>query len=100
VAARLGILKGGEAKMKEQAFANAFAVTIAIVYVVCAGWVVVSRSTFMGLAGSWIHGVNMESLPYTAPTAAGLVFGLITAVVASWVAGYIFAWLYKQFSKM
>ena len=86
--------------MKEQAFANAFAVTIAIVYVVCAGWVVVSRSTFMGLAGSWIHGVNMESLPYTAPTAACLVFGLITAVVASWVAGYIFAWLYKQFSKM
>ena len=85
--------------MKEQAFANAFAVTIAAVYVICAGWVVVSRSSFMGLAGSWIHGVDMKALPYTAPTAAGLVFGLITAVVASWVAGYIFAWLYNQFSK-
>ena len=85
--------------MKEQAFANAFAVTIAAVYVICAGWVVVSRSSFMGLAGSWIHGVDMEALPYTAPTAAGLVFGLITAVVASWVAGYVFAWLYNQFSK-
>ena len=85
--------------MKEQAFANAFAATIAAVYVICAGWVVVSRSSFMGLAGSWIHGVDMKALPYTAPTAAGLVFGLITAVVASWVAGYVFAWLYKQFSK-
>jgi hypothetical protein len=41
----------------------------------------------------------MKVLPYTAPTAAGLVFGLITAVVASWGAGYVFAWLYKQFSK-
>ena len=85
--------------MKEQAFANAFAVTIAAVYVICAGWVGVSRSSFMGLTGTWVHGVDMKVLPYTAPTAAGLVFGLITAVVASWVAGYVFAWLYNQFSK-
>ena len=85
--------------MKEQAFANAFAVTIAAVYAICAGWVVVSRDSFMGLTGNWIHGVDMKALPYTAPTAAGLVFGLITAVVASWAAGYVFAWLYKQFSK-
>ena len=85
--------------MKEQAFANAFAVTIAAVYAICAGWVVVSRDSFMGLTGNWIHGVDMKALPYTAPTAAGLVFGLITAVVASWVAGYVFAWLYNQFSK-
>ena len=85
--------------MKEQAFANAFAVTIAAVYVICAGWVVVSRDSFMGLTGNWIHGVDMKALPYTAPTAAGLVFGLITTVVASWVAGYVFAWLYNQFSK-
>jgi len=85
--------------MKEQAFANAFAVTIAAVYAICAGWVVVSRDSFMGLTGNWIHGVDMKALPYAAPTAAGLVFGLITAVVASWVAGYVFAWLYNQFSK-
>jgi len=85
--------------MKEQAFANAFAVTIAIVYVVCAGWVVVSRSSFMGLAGSWIHGVDMEALPYTAPTAAGLIFGFVTSVIAAWLAGYVLAWLYNQFAK-
>ena len=85
--------------MKEQAFANAFAATIAAVYVICAGWVVVSRSSFMGLAGSWIHGVDMKALPYTAPTVAGLVFGLITATVAAWIGAFIFAWLYNQFSK-
>ena len=85
--------------MKEQAFANAFAATIAAVYVICAGWVVVSRDSFMGLAGSWIHGVNMKTLPYTVPTAAGLVFGLITATVAAWIGAFIFAWLYNQFSK-
>lgn len=85
--------------MKEQAFANAFAATIAIVYVICAGWVVVARDSFMDLTGTWVHGIDMKSLPFAQPTAGGLIGGFITAVIAAWAAGYLFAWLYNQFSK-
>lgn len=85
--------------MKEQALANAFAAIIAIVYVICAGWVVIARDSFMVFTGNWIHGVDMKALPYTAPTAAGLVVGFVTAIIAAWIAGYVFASLYNQFSK-
>ena len=85
--------------MKEQAFANAFAVIIAIIYVICAGWVLVARDSFMTFSGNWIHGIDMKVLPYNAPTAGNLIIGFVTAVTASWVAGYLFAWLYNQFAK-
>lgn len=85
--------------LKPQAFANAFAVFIAVVYVICAFWVVVSRDSLMALFGSWAHGVDWTSLPYAPPTAGSLIVGIVTAVVAAWVAGYLFAWLYNQFSK-
>ena len=85
--------------MKEQAFANAFATVTALVYVICAGWVTVARDGFMVFTGNWVHGIDMKVLPYTPPTAAGLIFGFVTATVATWVAGYLFVWLYYQLSK-
>lgn len=85
--------------MKEQAFANAFAVLIAVVYIICAAWVVVARNGFMVFFGNWIHGIDMKALPYNAPTAGNLIIGFATAVAASWVAGYLFVWLYNQFAK-
>lgn len=85
--------------MKEQAFANAFATVIAVVYVICAGWVAISRSSFMGLAGTWIHGIDMKALPFASPTVGVFIVGLVTSVIAAWAAGYLFAWLYNQFAK-
>lgn len=85
--------------MKEQAFANAFAVFIAIVYVICAFWIIAARDSLMTLTGTWAHGIDWKSLPPATPTVGGLIFGFVTAVVAAWVAGYLFAWLYNQFSK-
>ncbi|KKR57712.1 MAG: hypothetical protein UU05_C0024G0017 [Candidatus Curtissbacteria bacterium GW2011_GWA1_40_47] len=85
--------------MKEQALANAFAVIIAAIYVICAAWVVIARDSFMAFSGNWIHGIDLETLPYISPNTGGLIFGFVTAVAAGWVAGYAFAWLYNKFSK-
>lgn len=84
--------------MKPQAFANAFALLTAIVYVICAGWVVVSRSGFMALTGTWIHGIDMEALPFKTPTFGDLVIGFVTATAAAWVAAYLLGWFYKRFA--
>ena len=85
--------------MKEQAFANSFAAVIAVVYVVCAAWVILSRNTFMQLTNSWIHGIDMNSLPPKDITASSLLSGLITALIAAWISGYLFARLYNLFAK-
>ncbi len=85
--------------MKVQAFANAFAVFIAIVYAICALWIITARDSLMTLFGSWAHGVDWQSLPYAPVTATSLIAGFVTAVLAAWIAGYLFARLYNQFSK-
>lgn len=85
--------------MKEQAFANAFAVLMGIIYIICAGWVLVARNSFMSFFETWVHGINMKTLPYTPPTAGGLIVGFVTAVIAAWATGYLFVWLYNQFAK-
>ena len=82
-----------------KATANAFAVLIGVIYVICAGWVLVSRDAFIAFTNNWIHGINMEALPYTPPTLIGLVIGLVTAVLTAWMAGYLFARLYNYFAK-
>lgn len=82
-----------------KATANAFAALIAVVYVICTLWVLISRNGFMALTGNWIHGIDMEALPYTIPTAIDLVSGFVTAIIAAWLAGYLFAWFYNYFAK-
>ncbi len=82
-----------------KATANAFAVLIAAVYVICAGWVLVSRNAFMVFTDNWIHGIDMTALPYTQPSTIDLITGFLTAVIAAWLAGYLFAWLYNYFAK-
>ena len=85
--------------MNQKAFANAFAVLIAFVYITCVAWVMVARDGFMSVTGSWIHGIDMKSLPYMPPTAGSLGFGFVTAIVAAWISAYVFVWLYNQFAK-
>lgn len=85
--------------MKEQALANAFAITMAVVYIICAAWTILNRASFMSFVGVWVHGVDLSALPYSQPTLSGLVVGLVTATVAAWISGYLFAWLYKKLAK-
>lgn len=53
----------------------------------------------MALTGNWIHGIDMEALPYKAPTGIDLISGFMTAIVAAWLAGYLFAVFYNYFAK-
>lgn len=82
-----------------KATANAFAALIAVVYVICAGWILISRNGFMTFTANWVHGIDMEALPYTPPAMIDLLIGFITAVITAWLAGYLFAWLYNYFAR-
>jgi len=82
-----------------KATANAFAALIAVIYVICAALVLIARDGLMAFTGNWVHGIDMKALPYTSPTAGGLVVGFVTATVAAWLATYLFAWFYNYFAK-
>jgi hypothetical protein len=81
------------------AFANAAALTIAAVYLVCAGSVVLFPGLVMSITQSWFHGFDLSSLSAFNVTFGSALEGLITSVVGMWLVGYLFGWSLEKFSK-
>lgn len=79
------------------ATANAAAVTIIVIYIVCAGAVLVAPDFAMGIAGSWFHGIDITKIAALNITLASFIWGLITSTIGTWLVGYLFALLYNKF---
>lgn len=79
--------------------AHALGVTGAILYLVCAGWVLIARGNFMAMVTYWAHSVDMAALPQKVPTVTEVTIGLITFTAAAWATGYLFATVYNYFQK-
>lgn len=84
--------------LKAKPFANALAITMAVVYVVCALAVAVSPNLFRAVATSWFHGVDLEAI-WTGGPRGNFFLGLISAVIFSWLFGYFLAWVYNKVGK-
>lgn len=79
--------------------ANATAVTVAIIYVVCAAAFVLLPKLSMSIARSWFHGIALDRFGGAVVTPASFVLGLLTATVGGWLVGFVFASLYNYFLK-
>lgn len=85
-------------KLKENAWANASALTVGFIYVACALLVAVFPELFKAIAVSWFHGMDLAQI-WTGEPRGNFVLGLISAVGGAWLVGYIFAWFYNKFVK-
>lgn len=85
--------------LKEVPFANALAVAIGGLYLVCAFLVVTTPDLFKSLAQSWIHSYDLSGLSSAQITVGGFWLGLVTAVLAAWLFGYLLAWVYNKLNK-
>lgn len=81
------------------ATAHALAIVSGILYILCALWTVVSRSSFMGVMSTWTHSIDLSRLPSQPPSFGSLVVGFVTFVVVAWLTGYAFAIVYNYFVK-
>jgi hypothetical protein len=79
--------------------ANASAVTIALIYVVCALAVVLFPSLAMSTAQSWFHGLDLSKIATFNVTPASFIQGLISSTLGTWIVGYFFAKTYNYFAK-
>lgn len=84
--------------LKAKPFANAVAITMAVVYVACALAVAIFPGFFRALASSWFHGVNLETI-WTGAPRGNFLLGLISTIIFSWLLGYLLAWLYNKLNK-
>lgn len=84
--------------LKAKPFANALAITMAALYLICALAVVVIPGLFKAVAVSWFHGIDLEAI-WTGGSRGNFLLGLISAVIFSWLFGYLFAWVYNKLTK-
>ncbi len=82
------------------ATANAMAVTVAFIAVVCALAIILAPDLSLGIAQSWFHGMDLSKVRTTvSPSMGSLLYGWITATIGGWLVGYVFASAYNMFAK-
>lgn len=86
-------------KHEPKATANALALVGGAWYLLCVFWVAVSRGSYMGVMGTWFHGVDYNTLPSTTLTLSSVLVGFLSFVVFAWVSGYFFAIAYNNFAR-
>ncbi len=81
------------------ATANAMAVTVAFIAVICTLAIILAPEVSMGIAQSWFHGIDLSKVRAVVnPSLGSLVYGWTTATIGGWVAGYTFANVYNWFA--
>lgn len=85
--------------LKEKAFANAMALVIAVIYVICRALAGVAPDFLRSLAQVWFHSYDLSSLPAATLNFGGFLGGLITITILSWLFGYFLAWTYNKMKK-
>ncbi|OGG28838.1 hypothetical protein A2973_04400 [Candidatus Gottesmanbacteria bacterium RIFCSPLOWO2_01_FULL_49_10] len=87
-------------KHDPMATANAAAVTVAFIAVVCALAILIAPEFSLGIAQSWFHGIDLEKVRTAVnPSFGSILYGWITATIGGWLIGYIFARTYNLFTK-
>lgn len=81
------------------ATANAAAVTVGVVYIVCAVLIAFVPELSMAVAQSWFHGIDISKIGSWNITVGSLLLGLITAAGAAWAVGFLFAYIYNLAAK-
>jgi len=86
-------------KHEPKAAANAAAVTVAVLYVVCRIAVSIFPDLAMSVTQAWFHGLELSKVSGWSLSMDSFILGLVTSVVSAWLVGYVFATAYNYFAK-
>lgn len=81
-------------------FANAVAVVMAFLYLLCALVSAVAPEALIGFVQPWVHAVDLDLLMPRSWTftASGFGLGLVTFTLSAWLVAAACAWLYNRFA--
>lgn len=78
-------------------FALAAAVTMGILYIVCAAFTALAPELALRFLGWMVHLVNLEQATEVQITFTGFIFGLLPILFYAYIGAWLFAWLYNRF---
>lgn len=80
-------------RLNPVSLALTFAITTAVLSLVCAGLVAIAPGQMVAILQSWWHGLDVTMLAKTAPpvTLQSIAIGLITISAFAFVVGFLFA---------
>jgi len=74
-----------------------FAITVVLIYLLCALFAYLSPLVFLALINTWAHGVDLTKIIVSGPpTAAGILIGIISIFIVSYFAGAVFSVIYNK----
>lgn len=85
-------------KLEKIVIANASALSMAIVYVLCRILVALFPGVSFSVAQSWFHTVQINQGGADL-TISSFFTGLVSVIIVSWIVGYIFGWSWEKMSK-
>jgi hypothetical protein len=80
------------------ASANAAALTVGALYIVCRVFVVLFPRLSLDVAQSWFHGLQTTTPQMMRYAPGNFVLGLVSSLVVAWIIGWCFAHCYNMFS--
>ncbi|NOY15206.1 MAG: hypothetical protein GXP43_03235 [bacterium] len=86
-------------KDKKMIWANALALTTAVIWVVCSLFVVVFPGVSMLLMGWWMHGATMEGMMAFRVGVNDFLLGGVSLTISAWLTGFVLGWSLEYFEK-
>lgn len=85
--------------LEKKVIANAFALSMAILWVVCSALVYLLPGFTLLVTKWWMHGMDIEVMGVWNLTLSSFVWGGLTLTIGAWIMGYIFGWSWERVSK-
>lgn len=80
-------------------FALAVAVTMAVLYAICAVFVAIAPDIAIKFGGWMIHLTNVDKFAEVGMTLSGVLLGFLPILLYSYLGAYVFASLYNRFTR-
>ena len=75
--------------------ANAFALAMAVLWVLCIAVIWLLPSFSWTVTGWWMHGMDLSAMGGWNLTISNFLLGGITAIASAWITGWILAWSWQ-----
>ena len=86
-------------KLEKTVLANTFAITTAVIWIICAVGVALFPQLSFQIFRWWNHGLIVSPMGDYNVTFVGFIMGGIVLVAFAWIAGYIFGVIWEFMSK-